>query len=83
MTINDGVIDSIINSLKGVVGRKVGEIEDINVIMSGLDAIREKHGSLPVDHFIGTEMSEERRQTIYDNCIAKAETILDKDDNDE
>ena len=79
MTVNDDVISDTVNSLKGVAGRKAGEIDKINSIIFGLNAVKTTNGLPPIDQFTDGPMSEERRQIIFDNCMDKAEVILDAD----
>ena len=77
MTIHNDIIETTVNSLNGVMESKVREVERIGSIINGLNAIKELNGSPPVDRFLGETMTEERRQTIYDNCMAKAINILE------
>ena len=76
MAIYEDVIDEKILTLQAKIAGKYKEIDDITVIISGLHEIK-KEGDAPVmDKLIGAEMTEERRQVIYDTCIAKAEEVL-------
>ena len=79
MTIYDDLIGKKILSLQAVIAGKRKEIDNINMIISGLYAIKQDGDAPIVDQFTGHEMPDDRRQEIYDNCMAKATAILDRD----
>ena len=77
MTVYDDLIGEKILSLQAVVASKRKDIDEIERIIVGLYAVKQE-GDVPIiDQFTGEEMSEERRQEIYDNCMAKAINILE------
>ena len=77
MTVYDDLIGEKILSLQAVVASKRKDIDEIERIIVGLYAVKQE-GDVPIiDQFTGEEMSEERRQEIYDNCMVKAINILE------
>ena len=77
MTVYDDLIGEKILSLQAVVASKRKEIDEINRIIVGLYAVKQEEDAPIIDQFTGEEMPEERRQEIYDNCMAKAINILE------
>lgn len=80
MTVYNELIEKKILSLHAIIAGKREEIDNINMIISGLYEIKQDGDAPVIDQFIGTEMTEERRQVIYDNCMAKAREILESND---
>ena len=84
LTIDNDLIGRNVRSLSGVIAIKEKEINGLQNIINGLSYVRKEEDTdpNPVDDLTGNVISDERMQEIYDNCMAKANAILDSPEED-
>ncbi len=77
MAINEETLDSTITELQEKLNSMEKEVQKGRSALYGLIGIKLKQdGSKPTDVGTGAEMTDERRQDIYDNCKPKADNII-------
>ena len=78
MEISNDYIDMIVNTLKGKTQSRLDSVADISKVISVLESIKlDDNGNMPLDNSLGSPITEERRQNIYDHCMEKANRIID------
>ena len=84
LTIDNDLIGRNVRSLSGVIAIKEKEINGLQNIINGLSYVRKEEDTdpNPVDDLTGNVISDERMQEIYDNCMTKANAILDPPEED-
>jgi len=77
MTVDDTSLENTIEGLRGKVSSMEGEVSEARRILSSLIHIKK----LPNDKYqkdggTGAELTEERRDDIYNNCKPRADSII-------
>ncbi len=77
MAIKEETLDSTITELQAKLTNMEVEVQKARSALYGLIGIKLKQdGSKPIDIGTGAELTDERRQDIYDNCKPKADNII-------
>ena len=77
MAINEGTLDSTITELQEKLNSMEVEVQKGRSALYGLIGIKLKpDDSKPIDAGTGAEMTDERRQDMYDNCKTRAYAII-------
>lgn len=74
--IDDEEMEVKINTLRALEGTITAELRKVEGTRHALEAIRLQNGGNPTDAGLGTQMTDARRQEIYDSCTAVADSLI-------
>lgn len=80
--IDNDNINRITRSLAAIIANREQDITNMGNIINGLSYVKKEQDTdpNPIDTLTGNTISDERMQEIYDNCVTKAEAIINPDD---
>jgi len=77
MAINEETLNASIVVLQNKAREKSTELAHLGEILASLKSIKKtEEGEMPTDRDTGEEMTDNRREEIYNKCYPKAEAYL-------
>ncbi len=76
MAINEETLNSTITELQEKITSMERDVQSGRSALFGLIGIQLKNEEKPVDPGTGVEITDARRQDVYDNCKPKADAII-------
>ncbi len=77
MAINEETLNSTIDELQTKLSQMEGDVVKARQALIGLITIKLKpDDSKPIDAGTGQEITDQRRQVVYDNCKPRADAII-------